>query len=544
MWLKDLQEVLLAEQYSLTPHNICRAVRGGLAALEKYEEEINRLNVFPVPDGDTGTNLMLTVKAALEEIDRTEEESLVALAKAVSFGSLMGARGNSGVILSQIIKGICGILIQRQDFSPQVLTEALRNAQKVSFAAVRKPVEGTMLTLISDVAKAARRLTKKGLEPDRLAESLLQEAYKSLLRTPELLPVLKEAGVVDAGARGLVILAEGLIAGFRGEEMVDTFKPPVELLVPTLKGTSLTYTFCTEFIVRGKGLSFSEIEKELEPLGDSLMVAGSIEMVRVHIHTNKPEEVLGLTGRRGTVSEVRINNMEEQAEGQLKAVERAVSAEKAIGVVAVANGEGIRHILEGLGVDVIVEGGQSMNPSTAEILQGVERLSGEEVIILPNNKNIVLTAQQVLGVSQKKIAVVPTTSPVQAFSALLAFDGLKSLEENTRAMERAAKLVKVGEVTKAVRDAASAVGKIKKGDYLGLLDHKIKVIGSSLGETTRSLLESMVEGSQVITILSGAEVSLEEAERLLAWVGENYPEVESELHRGEQPLYYYIIGAE
>jgi DAK2 domain fusion protein YloV len=488
--------------------------------------------------------LLLTAKAAVDEINRTEDDSVVALAKAISFGSLMGARGNSGVILSQMIKGFCEILVQRQDLTPQILAEALQNARKVSFAAVRKPVEGTMLTLISDAARAARRLARKNLKPGSLAESLLQEANKSLLKTPDLLPVLKEAGVVDAGARGLVIIAEGLLAGVRGEEMIDFLKPPAELLVPSLSESSLTFTFCTEFILKGKGLVFSEIEKELESFGDSLMVAGSTEMARVHIHTNKPEEVLQLAGGRGTVSEVRINNMKEQAEEQLRSVKAKKLLEKRIGIVAVANGEGLKHILESLGVDAIVEGGQSMNPSAADLLSAVEELSGEEVVILPNNKNIVLTAQQVAGMSEKRVSVVSTSSPVQAFSALLAFDSTKRLEENASQMEKAAEQVKVGEVTEAVRDASSSVGQIKKGDYLGLLNHEIKVIGSSLEEVAQKVVELLSPGSQVMTIVAGAEVPLQEAEKLLAWLGENYPEVESELHRGEQPLYYYIIGAE
>jgi DAK2 domain fusion protein YloV len=535
---------ILTPQYLLTPENVRRAARGALAALEQYEEEINRLNVFPVPDGDTGTNLLLTVKAAVEEINRTDEESVTALAKAISLGSLMGARGNSGVILSQIIKGFCETLIQRQDLTPCILAEALENAKKVSFAAVRKPVEGTMLTLINDVAKTARRLARRRLNPESLAEGLLQEAYKSLLRTPDLLPVLKEAGVVDAGARGLVIIAEGLLAGIRGEEMVDFLKPPAELLVPSLKEGSLSYTFCTEFILKGKGMVFSEIEKELESFGDSLMVAGSTEMARVHIHTNLPEEVLQLAGRRGNVSEVRINNMEEQAEEQRRAVGSGKPSGKTIGLVAVANGKGVKHILESLGIDAIVEGGQSMNPSTADLLKAVEGLAGDEIIILPNNKNIILTAQQVAEMSKKKVMVVSTSSAVQSFPALLSFDGSRSLEENASQMEKAAGQVKVGEITRAVRDAPSGVGKIQKDDYIGLVDHEIKVIGSSLEYAAQRLMELLVPRHQVITILAGEGVSTEDAQKLLAWLGETHPEVESELHRGEQPLYYYIIGAE
>lgn len=524
--------------------DIKRALNSSLAALERYEDEINRLNVFPVPDGDTGTNLLMTMKSVIKEVNQTEATSLASLAKAISYGSLMGARGNSGVILSQIIRGVCDVLVKRESVSPRVLVEALRNAKRIAYAAVRKPVEGTMLTIIKDAARAARKLSGEKLDLGELVEAVLAEANQSLLKTPDLLPVLKMAGVVDAGGRGLIILAEGLLAGVKGERMVDAFRPPAELLVPSIEETSLEYAYCTEFLLDGDTLNLEELEKSLTPFGDSLMVAGSAAMARVHIHTNDAKEVLKIARKKGNVSEIRINNMQEQAERYQETPLGALES-KSIGIVAVASGEGTKRILRSLGVDAVVEGGQSMNPSTAEIVEALKKISSDKAIVMPNNKNVILAAQQAVGLTEKSAVVVPTTSVVQAFSAILEFSPEKKVEENLKVMEEAAARVTVGEVTQAIRDAQTPVGAIKKGDFLGLIDHQVRATGHASLKVCEELLAWMVnEKSQVATILYGADTNEEEANTLLKIINEKYPNLEVELHRGDQKVYSYIIGVE
>ncbi len=523
---------------------IKRALKGGLTTLEKYEDEINCLNVFPVPDGDTGTNLLMTMRSVVEEAERIDQATFENLAHAVSYGSLMGARGNSGVILSQIIRGVCDILIKRKSITPEVIVEALKNARRISYAAVRKPVAGTMLTIIKDASRAAQKIYKQKADLKELVEAVLAEANRSLLRTPDLLPILKEAGVVDAGGRGLIVLAEGLIAGFRGEEMVDTFKPPAELLVPSIEKTSLQYAYCTEFLLRGKGLSLDGLEKDLKHLGNSIMVAGSVEMARVHIHSNQPEEVLKIAAASGDVSEVRINDMQEQAE-KYQEFAGEKTERKPFGIIAVASGEGVKRILSSLGVDAIVEGGQSMNPSAAEIVGAIQRVQTDIAIIFPNNKNVILTAQQAVDLAEKKAEVVPTTSVVQAFSAILELDPLREIDENLEAMKKAASRVKVGEVTRAIRGAQTPLGPVKKGDFIGLINHEVEVAGDDpLKMCERLVTQMIIEESQIATIIYGEETPYKEADTLVKMINERYPNIEAELYQGGQKIYRYIIGIE
>jgi len=527
---------------SISGSDIPRLVEVSLRALKNQQNEINKLNVFPVPDGDTGTNLVLTMQAMSEEIAKSSDKSMGGLAKALTFGALMGARGNAGVILSQIIRGMCETIDSNDAVSSSDLVEAMQNAVKVAYQAVRKPVEGTMLTVIKDATTAALSIQKQNLDIDVFLEKVLSEARHSLERTPDLLPVLKEAGVVDAGGYGLVVIGEGLLAALKGQELQKTH---IDFVPSVGEGEeiNLEFKYCTEFLLRGDDLNAEELQQELELWGDSVMVVGSGELSRVHVHSNHPGKILEIAVDLGSLSNVRVNNMEEQAEERSRMLSTA--AKKETGIVAVASGGGVKKILASLGVDKIVDGGQGMNPSTAEILEAVEESSADRVLILPNNKNITLAAQTAVKESKKEAAVVQSQSIIEAFSALLAYDPQESIKANLEAMEEAASGVKTGEITLAVRDSKSKVGKIKKDDYIGLFDHEIKVVSKSLRATAKALVDAMLdEDDETITLLSGADVSIKEAEDTKKAISKKYPDLEIELHAGGQPLYHLLIGLE
>jgi DAK2 domain fusion protein YloV len=528
---------------TLSSSDIPRLVESGLSALKRYQNEINKLNVFPVPDGDTGTNLVLTMQAILEEIAKCPDKSMSSLSKALTFGSLMGARGNAGVILSQIVRGICDAIGSSEILSSLVVIEALQNAVRIAYQAVRKPVEGTMLTVIKDAALAAQNLAKQNLNIDLLLEKILVEANRSLERTPDLLPVLKEAGVVDAGGYGLVVIGEGILASLKGQELEEanlSYAPSIS----SEEEISLEFKYCTEFLLKGKDINSEDLQKELESWGDSVMVVGSPDLARVHVHSNHPGKVLEIAVGLGSLSQVRINNMEEQVEERTRMLS-VTAQKKEIGIVAVASGTGIKKILASLGVEKVVDGGQGMNPSTAEILEAIEESPSDQVLVLPNNKNIILAAQSAIKESKKKALVIPTKSIPEAFSALLSYDPQKSLDVNAKMMEEACANVKTGEITLAVRDSKLKVGQVKRGDYIGLCNHEIKVVSKSLKKTVQKLIDMMLdEDDETITLLSGADASLKEAQDIMVAISKNYPHLEVELHSGGQPLYHLLIGIE
>ncbi len=528
----------------LTSMEIPRLIEAAFANLKAHRDEINRLNVFPVPDGDTGTNMVLTMQVVCEEISKTDKTSISALMHALSYGSLMGARGNSGVILSQIIRGMSEVLSKCETITVSDLIEALENSVKVAYHAVRKPVEGTMLTVIKDMATQAKALKGQDIEIENFLEIVFMEGRASLERTPDLLPVLKEAGVVDAGALGLVVLGEGILAALKGitlEEMVTLGKAPSYVE----EEVSLKYTYCTEFLLKSEGVNLTNIEEYLEPLGDSIMVVGTPQLTRVHVHTNEPGNVLNYVTSLGTISQVQINNMVEQSIERARTLAQAAKEEK-ISLVAVSVGEGINDILKSLGVSQIVNGGQTMNPSTSEILHAVEKASSLNVIILPNNKNVILTAEKAKEASQKNIEVVPTKSIPEAFAALLAFNPEKKLEENVEEMTEALKNVKTGEITRAVRETKSKIGLIGEGDYIGLLNHDLKIKASNLIEASQNLLSLMVSKNTVnlVTLIKGEGVTEEDIEKLTRFLKENFSDVEIEICEGKQLFYPLIISAE
>ncbi len=511
-------------------------IGAALAALKAKEDEINRMNVFPVPDGDTGTNMVLTLESVLAEVVKADPTP-ASISKAAVMGSLMGARGNSGVILSQIIRGFFEYLSDVEEVASANLVEAMRAAVKVAYQAVKKPVEGTMLTVIKDMADALDGLSGSAVAIEDVLEVAVHAGEESVKRTPELLPALRDAGVVDAGGYGLVAIASGALSAIKGKA-VDFGKGPLTQPATSLEA-HLDFAYCTEMIIKDSSLDKREIERRIERLGDSMLVVGTKDMMRLHIHTNNPGLVLEVATSAGSVSSVQINNMVEQAAERARKISAEPSGE--VEVVVVASGDGVKRLFESLGARSFVNGGQSMNPSTSEILDGINRLNSTRAIILPNNKNVLLAAEQAAGLTDKTVAVVPTTSVVQGLSAMLAFRPDDGIEANVKRMSELAASVKTGEVTTAVRDSNG----IKAGDFIGMFEGSISASGESMVNTALSLIDGMAfDGAESATILKGEAVTAEEVAELVSRLEREHPELEVDVHDGGQPVYHLIIGIE
>lgn len=520
-------------------------------ALKQRKEEINRLNVFPVPDGDTGTNMSLTMDAVMTDLSALgHDPTLADICRAVAHGSLMGARGNSGVILSQILRGMCDVAGSASEISAPVLVEGLQRSVTVAFQAVRKPVEGTMLTVLRDSADAAASAVNSGAALDDVLDIVVKAAFDSVKRTPDLLPVLKEHGVVDAGGFGLAILFEGFVAGLEGHEFSehDIALATGELVVsPVDDWDDEEYLYCTEFLLHGSDAEKSFLVDWTSSHGGSELVVGDRETYKIHVHTNDPGEVLSWATSLGDVAEVHINNMRRQTAErteQLRAEPKESVPPKPVGFVAVAAGQGLADILTSLGVDRVVSGGQTMNPSTAELYEAAQAVDAERIVLLPNNRNIVMAAQQVIGLDSRPVAVVPTTSVPQAFTALLAFDAGVPFEEAVEAMTDAAGAVRTGEVTTAVKDAKGKAGVIKEGQVIGIADHEIEVVGDSVVEVSLSLIALLAEDAETLTILAGEDLDDEALAELARRAEEAHPDLEVETHQGGQPLYPVIFALE
>ncbi len=519
-------------------------------ALKERRDEVNRLNVFPVPDGDTGTNMSLTMDAVLAEVAKLPEHPTTSeVCQAVTHGSLMGARGNSGVILSQILRGVCEGLAAAEHVDASVIADALERSVTVAFQAVRKPVEGTMLTVLRDIAAAAGPAAEGDADITSLLEECVQAAFESVRTTPDLLPVLREAGVVDAGGYGLAILGEGFVAGLAGHEIRSfdvTVRTPVALeeLPEANDWDDADHLYCTEFLLFGSGLDRTEIENFLSTIGGSVLAVGSPDEMKIHVHTDTPAKALDFALERGEVAEVHVHNMRRQTEERKKALLAEAAELKPLGFVAVAAGEGLASILESLGVDAVVSGGQTMNPSTAELLAAIDAVPARAVIVLPDNRNIVLAANQTVGLAGKPVAVVPTTAVPQAFSAMLAADPAASIEDNVEAMTEAAEAVRTGEITFAVKDSKGKAGKIRTGQVIGISDHEIEAVGASVPEVARKLLDAIVGDADTLTLLAGADLGDAELAAIAEALGADHPQLEIETHRGDQPLYPLLMAVE
>ena len=540
---------------SYTSNDLLNAIAAASKTLSERKDEINRLNVFPVPDGDTGTNMSLTLETVVENLAKLPIGAEGAeIRKAITTGALMGARGNSGVITSQILRGLCeGSVGQKLDAAG--IDAAFSSAVEVAFQAVRKPVEGTILTVLRDSAAAAKRARKKKLSPEEALSSVVEEAYASVQRTPDLLPVLKKNGVVDAGGFGLAIFFDAFASALTGREgplgdelaFARSAAPKVEIeQINDWEGSA--YRYCTEFLVHSDDVDADAAKEFLPTMGDCDLMVGMHPNFKVHVHTNRPDEVLGWFLDHGAqISEVHIHNMQLQSAARTDALAAEEAAErKPLGFVAVAAGEGNARILESLGVDVVVSGGQTMNPSTKDLLDAVGAVNAEAVIILPNNKNIIMAAQSACDLSDTPCAVVPTKSVPEAFAALFGFDEGAGLEENVESMTEAYAEVRTGEVTRAIKDSKDAHDNpIKEGDVIGIADGSIEAVGSSVDDVVLSLLAAMgAEEADTLTILAGEDLSDEAFGGLVERIEGAFGELEVDAHRGDQPLYPVVMSVE
>ena len=478
--------------------------RGALQSLELSRQRIDDLNVYPVPDGDTGTNLALTTRGIVEALESTGATDRPTLAREATRAALMSARGNSGVILSQIVRGAAEVLGAAGTTDSATVARAFRGASDEAYRAVRKPVEGTMLTVIRELAAAAEEAAESDVEPSELLSILVERGEEALARTPEQLVVLREAGVVDAGAAGLLELVRGLAATASGRPLAA----PPERQEPTLESVHLEpsrYRYCTTFVVEGEQLDAASLEAEVETLGDSLLVVGDSEALKIHVHTDDPGAALSLGTRAGTIEAVEIADMHRQTEQREERLLAALpGGASRSGVVAVVAGEGNRRLFADLGAGKVIEGGQTMNPSTADLLEAVEAVGADEAVLLPNNKNVLMAAEQAARVAGRPVHVVPTESIPAGLAALVAFHGERSAEENAAAMLEALQQVATGEVTVASRDSSVDGIAVRAGDYLALLDGDAVAAGPSFDEVTRSLLDRLLaEPRDVLTVLAG-----------------------------------------
>ncbi|MEW6662667.1 MAG: DAK2 domain-containing protein [Bacillota bacterium] len=533
-----------------------KAFFAGYSNLVKHKEEINSLNVFPVPDGDTGTNMVLTMEAAIKEAQKVAVPSMGQIVAAASIGALMGARGNSGVILSQLIRGFSQKLADKDFVTGPDLAAAFQGGVDVAYKIVIKPVEGTILTVAKSFAKNFSRYIDHGDSIPVALQRAVRQADVTLQQTPKMLPVLAQAGVVDAGGKGLLMILEGVVHSLFGLEVSLEDTVPVSGPAPALSslaalGEEIAFTYCTEMIIKGDGLAVGVIRGRLEPLGDSLLVVGTDQVVKIHIHTDQPGDVLNAAAGFGTMHQLKIDNMRDQhreslAEETLAQAAVAAVELKEIGVLAVVAGSGLVEIIKSMGANEVVSGGQTMNPSIEDIVAGINKVQAKRVIVLPNNKNIILAAEQAAKMVQKEVVVIPTRSFPQGMSSLLAFDPHATLAENQEKMTAAAHQVISGEITFAIRDSQCNGLSIQQGDFLGLVNGEIKLTGQDLASITSGLLAEMTAeaNAEIATLFVGEEVKEEDADQLLASLRKQFPGLELEMYYGGQPLYYYIIAVE
>jgi DAK2 domain fusion protein YloV len=583
----------MAKIDKINNENMKKVVDIILENFKRNEGKINDLNVFPVPDGDTGTNMLLTLKSVREELLKLKDFSVKSVLDTASFGALMGARGNSGVILSQILKGFFDIIVKSDNLNLDVLKEALKSSRDLAYSSVQDPTEGTMLTTIKDIHRFVEELTDNTdkIKLIELLDKIILETEKSVERSTFLLPVLKKADVVDAGAQGILDILKGTrialnkIDSANGElkrtaesskknkslesnnkvstgsgnpdinPKSGTGKTAKDRLKEVKATYDIKYTYCTEFLLKGSKIDVERLRENIETFGDSTMVVGNEKLVKIHVHTNTPHKVLKRAIKEGSLHEIQIHNMRDQREEEVEEMEsaeqeagaeEAEEVKKKTALIAVASGEELNEIFKSIGTDVIVSGGQSMNPSTYDIVKAINSTDATEIIIFPNNKNIILTANQAKKiVKNKNVYVVPTKAIPAGISAILCYNPDAEIEENLGNMEEAAGKTKSGEITAAVRDANLKVGEIKKGEYIGLSNGKLKVVSENIVDATVDLIRDVAEGSEeVITFYTGVDALTEDIENIKKRLKKYYPKMDVEMHKGGQPLYPYIFSIE
>ena len=561
---------------SINSKLLARMFLAGAKNLDSKKDWINELNVFPVPDGDTGTNMTMTIMSAAKEVSSLTNPTMAELAKAISSGSLRGARGNSGVILSQLFRGFCKVIKEYDEIDVTILCEACQKAVETAYKAVMKPKEGTILTVAKGAAEKALELSDETEDVVTFVEEVIKQAEYVLDQTPEMLPVLKQAGVVDSGGQGLVQVLKGAYDALIGKEIDYTIEgaptgaAPAKISAET--EAEIKFGYCTEFIiVLNAPMSDNEehaYKAFLESIGDSIVVVADDEIVKTHVHTNDPGLALQKALTFGSLSKIKIDNMREEHQEKLikdsqklaaqqKAEEEAYEAAQAdemtnnmpakeMGFVSVSIGEGMNEVFRGLGVDYLIEGGQTMNPSTEDMLNAIEHVNAKTVFILPNNKNIIMAANQAVDlVEDKQIIVIPTKTIPQGITALVNYIPDHSAEENKEQMMAEIENVKTGQVTYAVRDTEIDGKTIKQNDFMGIGDKSILSVGTDLRATTLEMVDAMVdEDSAIVSIYFGSDSDEDSANELAAAIEEKYPDVEVDVNDGGQPIYYYVISVE
>ena len=539
-----------------------RMFLAGAKNLEAKKEWINELNVFPVPDGDTGTNMTLTIMSAASEVSALTDPDMKTLAKAISSGSLRGARGNSGVILSQLLRGFTKTIEQYKEIDAPGFAKAFEKGVETAYKAVMKPKEGTILTVAKGAAQKASEIAEESESLEAFFADVIAEAEAVLAKTPEMLPVLKEAGVVDSGGQGLVEVLKGAFDGYMGKEISMDFEKPKTAVVSkpvSAEESHIKFGYCTEFIIM-LDKEFGEQEETdfkdyLMSIGDSLVVVADDEIVKVHVHTNDPGMAIQRALTYGQLSNMKIDNMRlEHHEKVIKEAEKlaAQQAEEAkkemkeVGFISVSVGSGMGEIFRELGADYLIEGGQTMNPSTDDMLQAISHVHARNIFIFPNNKNIVLAANQARDLTEdKNIVVIPTKTIPQGITALISYVPDKSVEENTEEMMEAMGNVETGQITYAVRDTKIDDKEIRQGNIMGIGDHGILAVGEEIQDTAVETVKAMAdEDSEIISIYYGSDVTEEDAQKLAEHLEEEYPDLDVEINEGGQPIYYYVISVE
>ena len=528
----------------------------GANNLQNSKDLVDKLNVFPVPDGDTGTNMSLTISYAMKELEKVGEDDITKIAKALSKGSLMGARGNSGVILSQIIRGIGKSVEGKDKLSTTDLAKALKGGSDTAYKAVIKPVEGTILTVIRETAEYAVKLAKRENDIEKFLGKVVREANVSLENTPNLLKNLKDAGVVDSGGKGLTLILEGFYLAIVGKSVVPATAEKAELKNVSLSSSDNTSTedikfgYCTEFILESDKIDDAGIRDIMLGYGDSLAVVGDEGVIKVHVHTNEPGNVLQEALKYGQLLTIKIENMRMQHENILEGVSENAEyeepvEEKEFAFISTSMGEGLASIFKDFGVDHVIEGGQTMNPSTEDFMKAIDKIHAKNIFILPNNSNIIMAANQAKELSDKNIIVIPTKNIPQAVSALVGFNPEATAEENEANMVEALSYVKSGQVTFAVRDTVMNGIEIREGNIIGIAEKELIAAGDEVDEVTKELVEKLVdEDSAIITLFYGEDVTEEQAEELRGELEEKFEDIDVELYYGGQPLYYYLISVE
>lgn len=550
-----------------------KAFLAGAKSIEARKEYINELNVFPVPDGDTGTNMTLTIMSAANEVSKIQEPTIASVCKAISRGTLTGARGNSGVILSQLFRGFTKEIEEQNEVTVPMMATAFERAVEVAYRAVMKPKEGTILTVARGGATKAKEIAEKTDDLIEFGREVIAHMEEVLAMTPEMLPVLKEAGVVDSGGQGLLEVVKGAYDSLCGKEVVfesSTTQNKVESTVAkqtsgvnteNIATADIKFGYCTEFIVILEKEFNAKTEQEfkayLESIGDSLVVVSDGEIVKVHVHTNDPGLAIQKGLSYGSLSRMKIDNMREEHNERLVAnaskvaasevaKEKAPEKRKDVGFVAVSIGEGINEIFTGLGVDYLIEGGQTMNPSTEDMLNAIDQVNADTIFILPNNSNIILAANQASSlVEDKEIVVIPSKTVPQGITAIINFMNDKSAKENAERMTEEMMKVKTGQVTYAVRDTSMDGHEIKQGNIMGIGDKSILAVGEDIHKTTLDLVGNLVDDdSELVSLYYGDEISEDDANALADEIMEKYPDVDVEVHMGGQPIYYYVLSVE